>query len=137
MLYQLVQYKGQTYCLARLGSELDSVPKVLVTVLKSILGKMDRIRRATNSYIDDNLGDKTVVLAMEVVRYLKEFELIVKPPDSIAGEAVLILKLQRDKTSVLVFRSEDEIPELGTDISRREFLLMCRKLAAHYPITGL
>lgn len=51
--------------------------------------------------------------ATEVVRYMKEFRLIAKPLVTMAGGAVLELKLQGHRTGVLVFRRGNEIPELG------------------------
>lgn len=119
-----------------LGFGLNSVQKIVATALKSILRKVDRIIRATNSCIDDILVDKTVVCAMEVVRHLKEFRLIAKLLEPIVGRAALGLKLQRDGTCMLAFHRGKDILELGTKVSRRELFSMCGKLVGHYPIMG-
>lgn len=54
--------------------------------------------------------------ATKAVRNLKEFGLIAKPPEPMAAEAALGLKLQRDRLAIMVFRKGNEIPELGTNI---------------------
>ena len=33
--YQLVRYKGKTYCLMRLGFELNSAPRIMTRILDS------------------------------------------------------------------------------------------------------
>lgn len=53
--YQLVEYKGEVYCLTRLGFGLNSAPKIMMAVLKTVLAKDDAVKRGTCSYIDDIL----------------------------------------------------------------------------------
>lgn len=77
--------------------------KIIATVLKSILRKVHRIRRATNFSIDDILVDKTVVSATEVVNHLKKFGLFVKSLEPRVGGAALGFKLQSNKTGSLYF----------------------------------
>ena len=57
--YQLVRYKSKTYYLTRLGFGLNSAPNIMAPVLNTILGKVDRVKGGTNSYIDDILADET------------------------------------------------------------------------------
>lgn len=78
--YQLVKYKGRTYCFTRLGFGLNAAPRIMTKILKTILGEKDNIKRATNSYVDDILVDDTKASAAEVVAHLKEFGLVTKPP---------------------------------------------------------
>ncbi|XP_014775525.1 uncharacterized protein LOC106872883 [Octopus bimaculoides] len=108
----------------------------MAVVLKSILGKEERIKKATSSYIDDILVDETIVPATEVVRHLERFGLIAKPPESMVEGAALGLKLQKDRSGELVFRRGNEIPELSSSISRRELFSVCGKLIGHYLIAG-
>ncbi|GAB1602818.1 hypothetical protein Ahia01_000562000, partial [Argonauta hians] len=63
--YQLVRYKGVTYCLTRLGFGLNSAPKIMARVLKTVLSMDQGIREATSSYIDDILVDETSVKGEE------------------------------------------------------------------------
>ena len=48
-LYQLVCYKGKTYCLTQLEFELKVAPKTIVAVLKTVLTEGDKMREATDS----------------------------------------------------------------------------------------
>ena len=51
--HQLVKYKGQVFCLTRLGFGLNSAPRIMSKILKTVLAKDKEIDRATSSYIDD------------------------------------------------------------------------------------
>lgn len=70
--------------MTRLGFGVNSVPKIIVTELKAMVRKVERIRKATtNSYINEFLVDEAVVSATEVGSNLRQFRLIVKPPEPI------------------------------------------------------
>ena len=45
--YQLVSYKGKTYCLTQLEFGLDVVPKIMAAVLKMVLKKGSKTKEAT------------------------------------------------------------------------------------------
>lgn len=134
--YQLVRYKGKTYCLTRLGFGLTSAPRIMARILKTVLGKGEEMAAATNSYIDDILVDETVVTAAEVVEHLATFGLATKQPQQLEGGAALGLRLERDRTGELVFQRGNEIPEVKENWSRRELFSACGKLVGHYPIAG-
>ncbi len=51
-LYQLVKYKRTTYYFIRLGFGLNVAPKIMVTVLKTVLKQEVTREKSTNSYID-------------------------------------------------------------------------------------
>ena len=53
--YQLVRYKGEKYCLTRLGFGLTSTPLIMASILKYVLAKSDTIQASTKSYVDDIL----------------------------------------------------------------------------------
>ena len=59
--YQLVNYKGQTYCLTRLGFGLASAPHIMKRILKTLLNSDENIGCATQSYIDDILLDENKI----------------------------------------------------------------------------
>ncbi|GAB1600005.1 hypothetical protein Ahia01_000278000, partial [Argonauta hians] len=134
--YQLVRYKGVTYCLTRLGFGLNSAPKIMARVLKTVLSMDQGIREATSSYIDDILVDETSVKGEEVVRHLARFGLVAKQPEPLAGGAALGLQLMLGKTGELEFRRGNELPELLSPLSRRELFSACGKLVGHYPVAG-
>ena len=134
--YQLVKVKGKTYCLTRLGFGLSSAPRIMAKILKTVLGKVDRMESGTDSYIDDILVDETVVSAAEVAEHLRAYGLATKPPEPLEGGAALGLKLRRDADGKLTFRRGNEVPELAEHMSRRELFSVCGKLVGHYPIAG-
>ena len=100
--YQLVSYKGKTYCLTRLGFGLNVAPKIMATVLKTVLKRGSKTKEATDSYIDDIMVDVTKISTKKVVEHLKGFGLTAKSPESLNGGAALGLRLM-NKTGKLMF----------------------------------
>lgn len=101
--YHLVQYKCQTYCLTTQGLGLNSTPKIMATVLESILEKVDKIKKTTNSNTDDILVERPWCLLQRLwviqrslgwmqSQWLEGLQL------GWGGD-----KLQRDKTDALMF----------------------------------
>ena len=134
--YQLVKYGGRTYCLTRLGFGLNSAPRIMTRILKTVLGKRKDVEAGTSSYIDDILVDETVVTVAKVVHHLTKFGLATKSPAPLEGGAALGLKLKGDKSGEFVFQRGNEIPEVGEELSRRELFSVCGRLVGHYPIAG-
>lgn len=134
--YQIVKYKGTTYCLTRLGFGLCSAPRIMTRILKSVLSKRKGMEVATNSYVDDILVDETKVKVSEVVEHLKQYGLATKPPEPLEGGTALGLRLDRERNGELVFRRGNEIPEVQENLSRRELFSVCGRLLGHYPIAG-
>ena len=134
--YQLVKYKGRTYCLTRLGFGLNVAPRIMSRILKTVLSQSDKIRDATSSYIDDILLNESQVPAVELVDHLHTFGLTSKPPEPLEGGAVLGLKLYRSRTGDLIFRRGNELPVVPESLTRRELFSVCGKLVGHYPIAG-
>ena len=91
--YQLVSYKGKTYCLTWLGFGLDVASKIMAAVLKTVLKKGSKTKEATNLYIDNIMVDVMKISIKEVVEHLKGFGLTAKSPESLDGGAALGLKL--------------------------------------------
>lgn len=133
--YQLVNYKGQTFCLTKLGFGLNSAPRIMSKILKTVLSKDDKIKRATSSYIDDILVNETIASADEVIRHLNTFGLITKPLESLDGGAALGLRLSR-VGGELMFRRGNKVPEVADMLTRRELFSICGTLVGHYPIAG-
>ena len=132
--YQLVSYKGKTYCLTQLGFGLNVAPKIMAAVLKTVLKKGSKTKEATDSYIDDIMVDVTKISTKEVVEHLKGCGLTAKSPESLDGGVALGLKLM-NKTGKLMFRRGNEIPAIG-EISRQELFSICGKLLGHNPVAG-
>ncbi|GFS13397.1 Gag-Pro-Pol polyprotein [Elysia marginata] len=55
--YQLVKFKGKVYAFTRLGFGLNSAPKMMSKILKTVLAKKPEVSQATSSYIDDIIVD--------------------------------------------------------------------------------
>ena len=134
--YQLVNYKGRTYCLTRLGFGLNSAPRIMAKVLKTVLNQSQKIASATTSYIDDILVDEGKVTATEVRTYLKSYGLVTKEPELLDGGAALGLKLKSNEHGELVFTRGNQVPEYVSNMSRRELFSVCGKLVGHYPVAG-
>ena len=106
------------------------------TILRKILGKMDKVDSAVSSYIDDLIINETEVTMEGVVAHLRKFGLISKLPESMDGGKALRLRLKRDETGKLQFRRENKIPQTKEEQRRRELFSIRRKLTGHYPIAG-
>ncbi|CAM1309398.1 Uncharacterised protein r2_g1955 [Pycnogonum litorale] len=85
--YQLVSYKGKTYALTRLGFGLSSAPRIMASILKTVLGKNKKVADVTSSYVNDIIVDETKVTTEEVMKHLKRFGLETKPPEQLEGGA--------------------------------------------------
>ena len=134
--YQLVNYKGKIFCLTRLGFGLNSAPRIMAKILKTVLAKREEVKRGTNSYIDDILVDVSVISVDKLINHLKEYGLVTKPPESLDGGAALGLKLLSDGGE-LYFRRGNELPErIDGSLTRRELFSVCGKLVGHYPVAG-
>ena len=73
--YQLVEYKGQIYCLTRLGFGLSSTPKIMTAVIKPVWTKDDVVKRATSSYTSDVLLEEAEVTVKKVRNHVNTYGL--------------------------------------------------------------
>lgn len=62
--------KGKNYCMTCLGFGINVEPKVMATILKTVLEKMDSTENAVVSHIDDILVDETAVPVQNVMEHL-------------------------------------------------------------------
>lgn len=136
--YQLVKHKGRMYCLTRLGFGLKCGPKIMTRIVNEVLSLDERVRRGTDSYIDDIIVNENIISAEEVAAHLCAYGLVTKPPEELEGARVLGLCIERDNTGRLMFRRGNEIPVLqeGSKLSRRKLFSICGKLTGHYPVCG-
>lgn len=131
--YQLVNYKGKTFCLTRLGFGLNCAPRIMSKILKHVLGMDGRIKEATSSYIDDILVNEDIVSADVVIGHLNKYGLVTKPPEAIDGAAVLGLRLTK-VGSDLVFHRNTVIPDVPEALTKRKLFSICGMLLGHYPV---
>lgn len=118
--YQKVRYKGTLYCLTRLGFGLNSAPRMMSKILKTVLSKSQKVQNAANSYIDDILIDEGKASTGEVIKHLNEFGLETKPPAPLEGGAALGLQIRRNKDGELSFQRGNELPVVTAMLTRRE-----------------
>ena len=69
--YQVVRWRGETFCLTRLGFGLNIAPKVMRRILEFVLERDDEVAKATDAYVDDIVVDTSQVAAERVVKLLK------------------------------------------------------------------
>lgn len=134
--YQLVRYRGRTYCLTRLGFGLKCGPKIMSRIVNEVLSLDEKVRQGTDSYIDDIIVNEAVVSAEEVGAHLRAHGLIAKPPEELEGAKVLGLHVQRNTNGSLIFKRGNQIPTLQERITKRELFSICGKLTGHYPVCG-
>ena len=134
--YQIVLYKGKYYCLTRLGFGLNCAPRIMSSILKSVLGQSGRVKMATSSYIDDILVDVTKLPAEDLIQHLGRYGLETKPPEPLDGGAALGLKIHKNRYGDLMFSRGNELPVTVDNLTRRDLFSVCGKLVGHYPIAG-
>jgi len=136
--FQRVKYKGKMYYLTRLGFGLNCAPKIMSAVLGKVLSLDDRIRNATDHYIDDIAVDTEIISVEEVVAHLARYGLTTKSPEPIGSANILGLKVDRKANGQLIWSrgSAFPAPELDKAVSRRQLFSICGKLIGHYPVAG-
>ncbi|GFR63199.1 hypothetical protein ElyMa_005477300 [Elysia marginata] len=101
---------GKVFALIRLGLGLNSAPKIMSNILKTVLAKKPEVSQGMSSYIDDIIVDVRKVKATDVVHHLGRYGLVTKPPEKLEGVAVLGLKLRRGQDGELMFTRANNIP---------------------------
>ena len=136
--YQVVRYKGKTYCLTRLGFGLNCAPRMMTHVLRKVLSLDPNILSGTDNYIDDIVVDETIVSADFVKSHLENFGLRSKPVETLAVSRVLGLQIEESESGLKWSRGND-LPCLSPEaeeLSRSDFFSVCGKLVGHYPVCG-
>ena len=88
--YQTVIFRGQRYCLTRLGFGLNVAPNVMKSVLTAVLTQDETVDRATSSYLDDIFVNEDVVFIQCVENHLLRYGIECKPAEHVAdGTRVL------------------------------------------------
>ena len=134
--YQLVRVKGKVFCLTRLGFGLNSAPRIMTKILKTVLMKNEEVKDAASSFIDDIMVNESKVDAGKVIEHLNAYGLKAKEPEELDGGAALGLKLKRAGDGQLHFTRANEIPDVSSTLTRRELFSVCGKLVGHYPRAG-
>ena len=85
--YQTVIFRGQRYCLTRLGFGLNVAPSVMKSVLTAVLAQDETVDRVTSSYLDDIFVNEDVVSVQCVENHLLRYGLECKPAERVADGA--------------------------------------------------
>ena len=85
--YQTVIFRGQRYCLTRLGFGLNVAPSVMKSVLTAVLTQDETVDRATSSYLDDIFVNEDVVSVQCDTDHLLRYGLECKPAERVADGA--------------------------------------------------
>ena len=80
---QQVSFDGVLYYLTRLGFGLNSAPKIMTKILSEVLAQDERVRKGTDSYIDDIIVNEDVVSAEKVISHLACYGLETKVPEKL------------------------------------------------------
>ena len=134
--YQLVKYKGKMYCLTRLGFGLNSAPRIMSKILKTVLRADQKVGEATSSYIDDIYVDVAKTSSTEVIKHLGKFGLVAKPAEKLENGAALGLKLKTGADGSLRMSRGNEVPKMSDNMNKKELFSACGRLVGHYPLAG-
>ena len=85
--YQTVIFRGQRYCLTRLGFGLNVAPSVMKSVVTAVLAQDETVDSATSSYLDDIFVNEDVVSVQCVENHLLRYGLECKPAERVADGA--------------------------------------------------
>lgn len=134
--YQTVLFKGQRYCLTRLGFGLNVAPLVMKAVLNCVLSQDQNVRKGSSAYIDDIFVNEDIVGAMKVERHLEKFGLVCKPHERLFnGARVLGLRVWGEQRG-LMWKRDYELNDVPEIVTRREVFSFCGKLVGHFPVCG-
>ena len=133
--YQLVQYNNKVHCLTRLDFGLNCALRIIIKILRTVLGTTTNIAYATDAYIDDIVVDESKVSPQEVIDHLRKYGLKTKSSQELCDCTVLGLKLQC-KGNELVFSRSNEILAIQDNLTRRHLFSVCGTLMGHYSIGG-
>ena len=133
--YQTVVFRGQRYCLTRLGFGLSIAPMVMKTVVSEVLKQDDIIKEATSPYVDDILVNEDLVASDVVVNHLRQFGLECNPAQHVEKGA-RVLGLRVGGTKVLQWWRDNIIKEAPVSLTRRLLFSWCGQLVGHLPVCG-
>lgn len=134
--FQTIVFRGERFCLTRLGFGLNVAPLILKSVLNAVLALDDMIRRATCPYVDDMLVNEDIAPVEKVITHLSAFGLVCKPAEKLsAGTRALGLKVEKSDNE-LRWQRGNALPEVPHIITRRAVFSFCGKMTGHLPVCG-
>ena len=134
--YQVVRYKGNTYCMTRLSFGLNVAPKIMSAVLNKVLSMNKLVSSGTDSYVDDIIVNEDIVSSETVLDLLQEYGLDAKSPVLLDGARVLGLHVSKDQKGQYSWRRDNALPNIEEVTTRRQLFSYCGQLIGHYPIAS-
>ena len=78
--FQTVIFRGQRFCLIRLGFGLNVAPLIMKSVIDAIISQDHMIKSATSVYVDDILINENLVPASRIQQHFLDYGLVSKDP---------------------------------------------------------
>ena len=134
-LFQTVIFRGQCFCLVRLGFGLNVAP-LMKSVIDAIVSQDCTIKGATSAYVDDILINESLVSVSCVQQHFLDYGLVSKDLVWLRDEArVLGLQVWK-KDGTLWWKWGSQILEIPDGLTRQHLFSFCVKLVGHFPICG-
>jgi hypothetical protein len=133
--FQVVKFKGEYYCLTRLGFGLNVAPKIMSSIVNKVLSMDPIVRRATDSYVDDIVVNEQIVSSDVVIKLLGKYGLSAKPAEPLDGGRVLGLRLRR-MDGKLVWCRDNKVKPVDEVKTKKDVFSLCGQLIGHYPVAG-
>ena len=105
----------------------------MTAIVNKVLSMNEKVRQATDSYIDDIIVNEDIVSAEEVINHLKTYGLEAKPPESINGGRILGLRV-RKIGSKLHWKRDSDIPNISDKATKRDLFSWAGRMIGHYPV---
>ena len=111
----------------------------MTRILKEVLAKDERVRKNTDSYIDDIIVMEEGITVEEVAVHLLQYGLESKPPEGLEGGRVLGLSIHQNANRELIFNRGNELPDSEEleDLSRHQLFSVCGRLVHGRPLSYL
>ena len=134
--YQTVIFRGQRYCLTRLGFGLNVAPSVMKSMLTAVRAQDETVDRATSPYLDDIFVNEDVGSVQCPENHLLRYGLECKPAERVAdGPRVLGLEAWGERGE-LHWKRNNTFGEVQDTLTRRSVFSFCGKLIGHLPVCG-
>ena len=134
--FQTVLFKGQRFCLTRLGFGLNVAPLIMKSVIDAIISQDHTLKHAVSAYVDDIFINENLVSAVHVRQHFSDFGLVCKDPVRLKdGARVLGLQVWEER-GTLRWKRGNKIPEIPDVLTRRCVFSLCGKLVSHFPVCG-
>ena len=78
--FQTVIFRGQHFCLTRLGFGLNVAPFIMKSVIDAIVSQDHTIKSATSAYVDEILINENRVPVLRIQQHFLDYGLVSKDP---------------------------------------------------------